>query len=63
MMTNDQKDTMLANIVQKVQSQILSLVGQNLIEESIALYREWEEHLDDRITEVEIITVNNLTII
>jgi hypothetical protein len=61
MMTETQKDAMLANIVRKVQFQILSLLDQNLIEESIALYREWEEHLDDRITQVEIITVIDLT--
>ena len=62
-MTNEQKDSMLEIIVEQVQSQITHLVEQNLIEESYALYKEWEEHLDDNIREVEIITVIDLTAI
>ena len=54
---------MLAIIVEQVQSQIIYLVEQNLIEESYALYKEWEEHLDDNIRELEIITVIDLTAI
>jgi hypothetical protein len=61
-MTNLQKDTMLANIIQQVQNQIVSLVDQNLIEESIALYREWEEHFDESVREVHILTVSDLTV-
>jgi hypothetical protein len=62
-MTHTQKDLMLAIIVEQVQSQITHLVEQNLIEESYALYKEWEEHLDDNIREIEIITVVDLTAI
>ena len=62
-MTELQKDSMLAIIVEQVQSQITYLVEQNLIEESYALYKEWEEHLDDNIRELEIITVIDLTAI
>jgi len=62
-MTELQKDTMLANIIEQVQSQITYLVEQNLIEESWSLYKEWEEHLDDNIRQLEIITVIDLTAI
>lgn len=62
-MTELQKDTMLANIVEQVQEQICYLVSQDLIEESYALYKEWEEHFDNSITEVEIITVIDLSTI
>jgi hypothetical protein len=62
-MTELQKDSILANIVEQVQSRITYLVEQNLIEESYALYKEWEEHLDDNIRELEIITVIDLTTI
>ncbi len=62
-MTELQKDTMIANILEQVQCRIVYLVHQNLIEESYALYKEWEEHFDNSITEVEIITVIDLTTI
>jgi len=62
-MTNDQKDTMLANILEQVQQQIVNLVEQDLIEESYSLYKEWEEHFNNNITELEIITINDLTAI
>jgi hypothetical protein len=62
-MNNEQKDTMIADILQQVQCRIVYLVHQNLIEESLALYKEWEEHLDDNIRELEIITVIDLTAI
>jgi hypothetical protein len=62
-MTELQKDTMLANIIEQVQSQIEHLVDQDLIEESYALYKEWEEHFDNDITELEIVTVIDLTTI
>ena len=47
---------MLEIILQQVQQQITYLVSQDLIEESISLYKEWEEHFDNDITELEIIT-------
>ncbi len=62
-MNNEQKDTMIADILQQVQCRIVYLVHQNLIEESYALYKEWEEHFDNEITELEIITVIDLTAI
>ena len=62
-MTNNQKDAMLVNILEQVQEQITYLVSQDLIEESYALYKEWEEHFDNSITQVEIITINDLTTI
>jgi hypothetical protein len=61
-MNNLQKDSMLANIIQQVQSQIIILVEQNLIQESMSLYREWEEHLNDDVRQVHIVTVNDLTL-
>ena len=62
-MTNTQKDAMLFNILEQVQEQITYLVSQDLIEESYALYKEWKEHFDNSITQVEIITINDLTTI
>lgn len=56
-MTNLQKDSMIEIILEQVQQQITYLVSQNLIEESMALYKEWQEHFDNDITEVEIITI------
>jgi len=54
---------MLANILEQVQSQITYLVEQDLIEESLALYKEWEEHFDESIRQLEIITIIDLTTI
>ena len=62
-MTNDQKDTMLSNILEQVQQQITYLVDNDLFEESYALYKEWEEHFDNSIQQLEIITINDLTTI
>jgi hypothetical protein len=62
-MNNDQKDSMLANILEQVQQQIVNLVENDLIEESYSLYKEWEEHFNNNITELEIITINDLTAI
>ncbi len=59
-MTELQKDSMLEIILEQVQQQITYLVSQDLIEESYALYKEWEEHFDNDITELEIITVIDL---
>jgi hypothetical protein len=56
-MTELQKDTMIANILEQVQSQITYLVSQDLIEESYSLYKEWEEHFDNSIKQVHIITM------
>mgnify|MGYP000701462640 CR=1 FL=1 len=62
-MTELQKDSMLAIIIEQVQSQITYLVSQDLIEESMALYKEWEEHFDNDITELEIVTVIDMSTI
>jgi hypothetical protein len=62
-MNNNQKDSMLAIILEQVQQQIVNLVEQDLIEESYSLYKEWEEHFNNNITELEIITINDLTTI
>ena len=56
-MTELQKDSMIEIILEQVQQQICYLVSQDLIEESMALYKEWEEHFDNDVTEVEIVTV------
>ena len=61
-MTNNQKDAMLAQIIEQIQDQITYLVDQDLIEESYSLYKEWEEHFDNTITELEIITVIDLSL-
>ena len=62
-MTNEQKDFMLAQIIEQIQSQITYLVDQDLIEESYALYKEWEEHLNPKFQQLHIITINDLTTI
>ena len=62
-MTELQKDSMIEIILEQVQQQITYLVSQDLIEESYALYKEWEEHFNNDITELEIITVIDLTTI
>ncbi len=62
-MNNNQKDSMLAIILEQVQQQIVNLVENDLIEESYSLYKEWEEHFNNNITELEIITINDLTTI
>ena len=61
-MTHTQKDSMLEIILEQVQSQITHLVEQDLIQESYALYKEWEEHFDNSITELEIITIIDLSL-
>ena len=62
-MTNEQNDSMLAQIIEQIQSQITYLVDQDLIEESYSLYKEWEEHLNPKYSQLEIITVIDLTTI
>jgi hypothetical protein len=62
-MTNLQKDSMIEIILEQVQQQICYLVSQDLIEESMALYKEWEEHFDNDVKEVQIITIIDLTTI
>ena len=62
-MTNKQKDSMLAQIIEQIQDQITYLVDQDLIEESYSLYKEWEEHLNPKYSQLEIITINDLTTI
>jgi len=59
-MTNEQKDLMLVNILEQVHSQIMYLTDQNLLDDAVALYQEWEEHFNESITEVEVVTINNL---
>ena len=53
---------MLEIILEQVQQQITYLVSQDLIEESYSLYKEWEEHFDDNIRQLEIITVIDLSL-
>ena len=62
-MTELQKDSMLEIILEQVQQQITYLVSQDLIEESYSLYKEWEEHFNNDITQVRILTINDLTTI
>ena len=62
-MTELQKDSMLEIILEQVQQQITYLVSQDLIEESYSLYKEWEEHFDESITQVHVVTINDLTTI
>jgi hypothetical protein len=62
-MNIEQKDSMLHDILMQVKCRIVYLVSRDMIDESIALYREWEEHFNDDITELEIITINDLTTI
>jgi hypothetical protein len=59
-MTELQKDSMLEIILEQVQQQITYLVSQDLIEESYSLYKEWEEHFDESIRQLEIITIIDL---
>ena len=62
-MTELQKDSMITIILEQVQEQICYLVSQDLIEESWSLYKEWEEHFNNDITQVHIVTINDLTTI
>ena len=62
-MNSEQKDSMLHDILMQVKCRIVYLVSRDMIDESIALYKEWEEHFNDDITELEIITINDLTTI
>lgn len=62
-MTELQKDSMLEIILEQVQQQITYLVSQDLIEESYSLYKEWEEHFNNDITQVHVVTINDLTTI
>ena len=59
-MTDIQKDTMLANILEQVHSQILYLTEEGRLDDAVALYEEWQEHFDESITEVHVVTINNL---
>jgi len=59
-MTDIQKDTMLANILEQVHSQIMYLTEEGRLDDAVALYEEWEEHFDESITEVHVVTINNL---
>ena len=60
-MTTDQKDAMLVNILDDVHTQIMYLTEEGRLDDALALYQEWEEHFNDNITEVEIVTINDLT--
>ena len=62
-MNSEQKDSMLHDILMQVKCRIVYLVSRDMIDESVALYKEWEEHFDDDVTELEIITINDLTTI
>ena len=59
-MTDIQKDTMLANMLEQVHSQIMYLTDQNQLDDAVALYQEWSEHFDESITEVHVVTMNNM---
>mgnify|MGYP003336064823 FL=1 len=62
-MNSEQKDSMLHDILMQVKCRIVYLVSRDMIDESVALYKEWEEHFNDDVTELEIITINDLTTI
>ena len=59
-MTDIQKDTMLANMLEQVHSQIMYLTEEGRLDDAVALYEEWQEHFDESITEVHVVTINNL---
>jgi hypothetical protein len=59
-MTDIQKDTMLANILEQVHSQIMYLTEEGRLDDAVALYEEWQEHFDESIKEVHVVTINNL---
>ena len=59
-MTTNQKDAMLANILEQVHSQIMYLTEEGRLDDAVALYEEWEEHFNESITEVHVVTINNL---
>ena len=59
-MTTDQKDAMLANMLEQVHAQIMYLTEEGRLDDAVALYEEWQEHFDESITEVHVVTMNNL---
>ena len=59
-MTDIQKDTMLVNILEQVHSQIMYLTEEGRLDDAVALYEEWQEHFDESIKEVHVVTINNL---
>ena len=59
-MTDIQKDTMLANILEQVHSQIMYLTEEGRLDDAVALYEEWQEHFDESIKEVYVVTMNNM---
>ena len=59
-MTDIQKDAMLANMLEQVHSQIMYLTEEGRLDDAVALYEEWQEHFDESITEVYVVTMNNM---
>jgi len=59
-MTDIQKDAMLANMLEQVHSRIMYLTEEGRLDDAVALYEEWQEHFDESITEVHVVTMNNL---
>ena len=51
---------MLANILEQVHSQIMYLTEEGRLDDAVALYEEWQEHFDESITEVYVVTMNNM---
>ena len=51
---------MLANILEQVHSQIMYLTEEGRLDDAVALYEEWQEHFDESIKEVHVVTINNM---
>ena len=61
MMNNNQKDNMLALILDDIHAQVMKLTVENLLDDAVALYQEWSEQFDESVPDVHVLTINDLT--
>ena len=60
-MNNNQKDKMLALILDDIHAQVMKLTDENRLDDAVALYQEWSEHFDESVPDVHVLTINDLT--
>ena len=62
-MTSTQKDAMIEEILNGVFHQMMKLAEEERIDDCYALCMEWEEHFNPNVTDIHIVTINDLTVI